>query len=269
MSRIQVKTTATATILRFTAEDGRVVREATPRQLYELAGSIGAYVVAPMPGKPHVWGFWRVSGAEKHRILDGETFVARVRHEEPLPEGVTIDGRSTRVWTERVETPLAEHVRQHRDPERVAVNGRSYLLATSPGSARRGILHAVRRGEGSPLEQFLRSRGISPSIITREGGDKLNLTVGARAYDYAHCPNGRLTMRWVTDGKKEVVESTSLEEPHGYFGGGSTSVIRITDATYAIGVAGRGGGWDYAEEVSIIHLAANAKEDGVIAFLRK
>ncbi len=268
MSRIQVKTTATATILRFTAEDGKVVREATPSQLYELAGSIGAYVVAPMPGKPHVWGFWRVSGAEKHRILDGETFVARVRHEEPLPEGVTINGRATRVWTERVQTPLAEHIRQNREPERVAVNGRSYLLALSPGSARRGILHAIRRGEGSPLEQFLRSRGISPSIITREGGDKLNLTVGARAYDYAHCPNGRPTMRWVTDGEKEV-ETTPLEEPHGYFSGGSRSVIRITDATYAIGIAGRGGGWNYAEEVSAIFLAANAKEDGVIAFLRK
>lgn len=144
MSRIQVTAVATATALRLVREDGKIALEATPMEIISIGNSIGGYVVAPMPQKPYVWGFWRVTGSDRERLAAASA---------PLPEGVRLNGHTT-------TGDPAGLLRQFKsgDPERVAVNGRQYLLATSSGSARNGVLHAYRPIT-DPVEVALRFIG--------------------------------------------------------------------------------------------------------------
>lgn len=144
MSRIQVTATTTANVLRLVREDGKVALEATPNKVVPIGNSIGGYIVAPMPQKPHVWGFWRVTGGERERLAAASA---------ELPEGVRLSGRAT-------AGDPAGLLRRFTagEPERVAVNGRQYLLATSSGSARNGVLHAYRPVT-DPVEIALRFVG--------------------------------------------------------------------------------------------------------------
>lgn len=144
MSRIQVTATVNANVLRLVREDGKVALEATPNEVVTIGNSIGGYVVAPMPRKPHVWGFWRVTGGDRERLAAASV---------ELPEGVRLNGRATAGDPAGLLRQLTSG-----DPERVAVNGRQYLLATSSGSARNGVLHAYRPVT-DPVEIALRFVG--------------------------------------------------------------------------------------------------------------
>lgn len=46
-----------------------------------------------------------------------------------------------------------------------------------------------------------------------------------RWYDQYHCPNGRHTNLWFTDGRKTEVSYEGLEKPHGYFVGGGRCIV--------------------------------------------
>jgi len=59
------------------------------------------------------------------------------------------------------------------------------------------------------------------------------LEVSERRYDNSHCPNGKTTWEWETDGKRSVISSNQREKPHGYFNGGSWRRIEISNATWA------------------------------------
>jgi hypothetical protein len=121
MSRIQATVTATAKCLKMINKDGKVILSVQPREVISIGNSIGGYIVAPL-GKPNAWGFWRLTGHQKCGILEG---------------GV----------------PLAEQIMLGK-PAAVAISGRTYLFASSSGSARRGVLHTYRRSP-DPIRRAL------------------------------------------------------------------------------------------------------------------
>ena len=70
MSRIQATVTATAKCLKMINKDGKVILSVQPREVISIGNSIGGYIVGPL-GKPNAWGFWRLTGHQKCRILEG------------------------------------------------------------------------------------------------------------------------------------------------------------------------------------------------------
>lgn len=85
------------------------------------------------------------------------------------------------------------------------------------------------------------------------------LKVSERWYDNAHCPNGRATNHWETDGEKTKIGEDPMEKGFGRFQGGGYDTFVINNATYAIRVeTGNGGGY-----VSSIVLWSNCDEQKV------
>lgn len=127
------------------------------------------------------------------------------------------------------------------------------LWATSSGSARRGIFHRYSppAQETDPVTRILR-QGELPSWIVKEAGEP-TLTTEERWYDNSHCPNGRPTNYWLTDGQMIEEASFEMEKPHGYFGGGGRRIVRIEGATYAIRIDasryGNGLAWSKPSQV--------------------
>lgn len=75
----------------------------------------------------------------------------------------------------------------------------------------------------------------SPLLVSpREGGQPIS--VSDRWYDNRHCPNGRATTGWVTDGETTSAREEILEKEHGFFAGGGLCHYSISNATYAIEV---------------------------------
>lgn len=99
--------------------------------------------------------------------------------------------------------------------------------------------------EADPIKRTLREMEIPVSNLVR--ATEPSLQIGERWYDNGHCPNGRPTNRWITDGRKTEVNSETREQPHGYFGGGGYNNSVIEGASYAVCVdSGRymnGCGW--------------------------
>jgi hypothetical protein len=106
MSRIRVKTFATAGSLKFVGVELPYVLEVTPNEVFGVGNSIGGYLAAPLQKKPQIWGLWRLSGGDAANMNPAR--IQRIKNSKP---------------------------------ERVAIDGRQYLLATSSGSARNGIIH--------------------------------------------------------------------------------------------------------------------------------
>ncbi len=86
--------------------------------------------------------------------------------------------------------------------------------------------------ETDPIKRILREMDIPVSNLIR--ATEPTLEVGERWYDNDHCPNGRPTKRWITDGRKTEVNSETREQPHGYFGGGGYDNSVIEGASYAV-----------------------------------
>lgn len=74
--------------------------------------------------------------------------------------------------------------------------------------------------------------------VSVEIASATSLTVNERWYDNQHCPRGRATSAWHTDGEREVESSRELESPRGYFAGGGESMSIIKNATFAFEVRG-------------------------------
>ena len=62
------------------------------------------------------------------------------------------------------------------------------------------------------------------------------LEVEERRYDNTHCPRGKFTTHWLTDGHEVVVSEEQLEQPKGYFRGGGKRFLRIEGATFMVAV---------------------------------
>ncbi len=88
--------------------------------------------------------------------------------------------------------------------------------------------------ETDPIKQILREMDIPMSKLVQ--ATTPTLEVGERWYDNDHCPNGRPTNRWITDGRKTWVNSEMREQPHGYFRGGGSDSFVIEAAGYAVRV---------------------------------
>lgn len=210
MARIQVTVKSDSMSAQFVGADGTTVREVEPMEIFSVGNSIGGYIAAPMDSRGSRWGLWRIGGADKALLNelqgDEEEFYA-----------------------------FASELKRGQ-PERVVVDGRQYLLATSSGSARRGVVHTYRppQQETDPVKRVLRELGMGLSVLEVIGDEPIAATV--RWYDQQHCPNGRATHHWVTDGEETEMFRRMLEEPHGYFGGGGLNEIVITGGTYAIRV---------------------------------
>jgi hypothetical protein len=98
--------------------------------------------------------------------------------------------------------------------------------------------HRVKEAteESDPIKRVLREMGIPVSVLKK--GEEQPLSVSSRWYDNHHCPNGRATTRWVTDGNTSEAREEILEQASGYFNGGGCYHYTISGATYAIQVSG-------------------------------
>ena len=101
-----------------------------------------------------------------------------------------------------------------------------------------GDVWAVPKPESyrDPLRRLLAERKISQKVLEFVKLKDFTLDTTERWYDQQHCPNGRPTHEWVTDGAKIIFEEEELEPSHGYFSGGGQRNIRIENATYAVRV---------------------------------
>lgn len=216
MARTQVKAITTVNELRFVEHDGTEVRAIKPAEVFSVGNSIGGYIALPVEGSGGArWGIIRITGGEKDRLRQARR-----------DSNVTINGLSM------YERELSYII--GREPERLVTNGRQYLLATSSGSARRGIVHVYRPplDEKDPIKRVLREERLGLSLLERVGDDPLD--IGWSWYDQQHCPNGRATTSWLFDGIQEVTSEEVTNNPRGYFRGGKRGTSRIMGGTYLI-----------------------------------
>jgi len=107
--------------------------------------------------------------------------------------------------------------------------------------------------EKEPIKRVLRELEIPLSVLTES--DDGSWEVGSRWYDDHHCPVGRNTNSWHSDGSYESISEAEHESPQGYFQGGGYSRGRITGATYAFSVlTGRtmnGSRWKRVSEIIV------------------
>ena len=238
MSRVQVIAVATDERLVLQDGTGDIALEATPRQTISIGNSIGGYLVAPMPNKTHTWGFWRVTGNQRH-CLQG-------KDDAPI-QGVTLNGRPIGGARQR----LVERILSGQ-PERVAVNGRRYLLATSSGSARNGVLHAYRP-DPDPIRRALTIVGcdkntgtIASSLDQAIGEHQGHYPSTVWSSNYALSSDGSMLFE-----KKWLYGSVTMS------GCMLDALNAVGDATYVVALYE---GWDgaSADRTIRVYLAENA-----------
>lgn len=100
------------------------------------------------------------------------------------------------------------------------------------------------------IEQALKEKGIPVSVLTKT--EAPTLEVKQRWYDNQHCPNGRVTNRWETDGQKTEVGRRILEEPRRLFRGGGIDDFIIEGASYAFCVDYGGNGSEWVQVSQIV-----------------
>ncbi len=105
-----------------------------------------------------------------------------------------------------------------------------------------------------PLRRLLAERRIPQRVLEFVKSKDFSLETTERWYDQQHCPNGRPTHEWKTDGEVVELDSKELERPQGYFSGGGERTIRVEHPSYAIRVDyGRhGNGFDYHHVARIL-----------------
>lgn len=114
--------------------------------------------------------------------------------------------------------------------------------------------HRVKKAseETDPILRVLRVLGIPVTNFRRTS--EPTLKISRRWYDNAHCPNGRPTYGWETDGQVEWGHPEEMEKPQGYFSGGGSQEGILSGATYAIriGHSRSMGGCDYNQVEEVI-----------------
>lgn len=135
---------------------------------------------------------------------------------------------------------LAEAVRQGRAPEMPDI--RPTFFKDGWNEAR---IEEVRRDTEARQKLALIADVLVELKVSLFEAKAPGINVQERWYDQYHCPHGRHTNSWFTDGRNTEVSSEELERPHGYFGGGGQESFRIEGATYAFSrdfAPGNGGG---------------------------
>lgn len=184
---------------------------------------MSSYMWVPIVGDPSRWRAIRLTANEGSQAYEAESLYKALG-------GGEINGKNPR---KRFLDQIFG-----RDPDRdvaIAVHGRQYLIATSAGSARAGLLgrYIPLEDERDLIKRALRARHIGVGRLERVGASH-ELSSSCRWYDNSHCPNDRTVDWWFTDGSIQKSALVQREAGDRQSLGGGSYTATISGFTYAI-----------------------------------